>query len=265
MEETLKGKSSSIVRTILDQMEQVAKEVLAPGKRKVIVRSTSELLVDQTTKEVLTTRESSLVSLGRITSDNIYNATISTTPGARKPPLARKMQSPRVSGHIPKWKSGQLRIEDELTNAFIEEVALSRASSATSHGLSFSIVGLVVALARDLGLINDLQEAMLHASMALKKKETESKDIEINIETKLPHRDPPLPICLKFLEVQYKVILQGKPTSILRSSWTELILFKKDILHGVSGSIAPGEMLAMMGPSRSGKTMLINLLAGRIQ
>lgn len=74
--------------------------------------------MDQATKEVLVTRKSSLSSLGRTALENTKNTTTSTTPGARKPPLGQKIQLPRVSGHIPKWKSGQLLIKDELTNAF---------------------------------------------------------------------------------------------------------------------------------------------------
>ncbi|XP_022151459.1 ABC transporter G family member 22 isoform X2 [Momordica charantia] len=56
-----------------------------------------------------------------------------------------------------------------------------------------------------------------------------------------------------FRDVTYKVILKGLRTSA-----------EKEILNGITGSVNPGEVLALMGPSGSGKTTLLNLLGGRL-
>lgn len=37
------------------------------------------------------------------------------------------------------------------------------------------------------------------------------------------------------------------------------------ILHGITGSVNPGEVLALMGPSGGGKTTLLNILSGRVK
>ncbi|KAI5318780.1 hypothetical protein L3X38_038488 [Prunus dulcis] len=118
--------------------------------------------------------------------------------------------------------------------------ALSRASSA-SLGFSFSFTGFTVPP-------DDIADS---------KPFSDDDDIPEDLEagtTRKPkfQTEPTLPIYLKFTDVTYKIILKGMRTS-----------GEKDILNGITGSVHPGEVLALMGPSGSGKTSLLNLLGGR--
>ncbi|KAK2400799.1 ABC transporter G family member [Trifolium repens] len=176
-------------------------------------------------------------------SDHSANGTVEGSRGlSRKSSWRITAASPGRSGgrntHIRKTRSAQLKIDfDELGSG----AALSRASSA-SLGLSFSFTGFT------------MPPDQIADTKPFSDDDMIPEDIEAGIRTKTKFQtEPTLPIYLKFTDVTYKVVLKGMTSSE-----------EKDILYGISGSVNPGEVLALMGPSGSGKTTLLNLLGGRL-
>ncbi|XP_054819464.1 ABC transporter G family member 22-like isoform X2 [Prosopis cineraria] len=149
---------------------------------------------------------------------------------------SRRMSPGGKNSHIRKSRSAQIKVDlDDVGSG----AALSRASSASS-GLSFSFTGFTIT-----------------PDETTDSKPFRDEDIPEDIEAGTCHlkfqTEPTLPIFLKFKDVSYKVVIKGMTANE-----------EKDILNGITGSVNPGEVLALMGPSGSGKTTLLNLLGGRL-
>ena len=66
------------------------------------------------------------------------------------------------------------------------------------------------------------------------------------------------------ITITFKDVNLTITTKVGEWPWQKKVTEKK-VLHNISGSVEPGRMLAIMGPTGSGKTSLLNVLSGKIK